>query len=132
MPELLCEVSGRRVAGDFIVLHPLRGANQCKICGGVFLLFAFAHNLLAFLNQPHHSPARLGAGRFAQQLKAFFQRLDLAFCLGKMLFKRLAKPVKARRLGHLGKRLNKLLFRMKDVAELVDQQVVQTLRALGR
>ncbi len=61
----------------------------------------------------------------AEQVEALVDALDLVFGLDQMLLEQLAQLVEARRLRHFGQRLGQLLFRMQDVAELIDQQIVQ-------
>ena len=132
VPELLREIPGRGVARDLIMLYPLRGADKGEIGGRVFFLFAFLHNLLAFLDKAHHPSAGLGPGRLAEEVKAFVQTLDLRFGLRQMLLEQFAKLVEPRRFRHLGKSLGQLLLGVKDVPKLIDQQFVETFLAFCR
>ena len=107
------------------MLHALRGTDQREVGRGVFLFLAFGHDLLTFLDQPHHALAGLRAGRLAEQFEAFVDALDLVFGLDEMLLEQFAQLIETRRLGHFRQRLGQLLFRMQDVAEFIDQQIVQ-------
>ena len=40
VPQLPREIAGRGVSGNLVMVHPLRRADQCKIGGSVFFLFA--------------------------------------------------------------------------------------------
>lgn len=108
------------------MLDPLRRADQGEVGRGVFLLLALGHDFLTFFDKTHHALAGLGARGLAEQLKAFIDALDLGFGLAEMQLEQLAQLVESRRFRHLGKRLRQLLLGVKDVAELVDQQVAKT------
>ena len=66
------------------MLHALSRAYQCKVGEGIFFLFSFRHDFLAFFDEAHHALARLGPRRLAEQLKAFVDALDLGLGLAEM------------------------------------------------
>ena len=74
----------------------------------------------------------LARRRFAQEREALVEPFDLAFGFDEMLFKALAQTVEPCRLRHLRQRLRQLLLGMKNVAELVHQQIVDPLRSSRR
>ena len=126
--QLLGQISRRRVAGDFVVLDALRGADQREVGRGVVLLLAFVHHLLAFLDEPHHALAGLGARGGPENAEAFVEPLDLRLGLLQVHLEQALQLRGAGRLGHLRQRLEQLLFGMQDVAQLIDQEFLHRLR----
>jgi hypothetical protein len=108
------------------MLRALCRADKGEIGSGVFFFFPLRHKFLAFFDEAHHSLAGLGPGRLAEEVKAFVQALNLRFCFREMLLEQFAELVEARSCCHLGKRLGQLLFGVDDIAQLVDQQFIQT------
>ena len=74
----------------------------------------------------------LARGVFPKQLKAFVKALDLGFGLCEMDFEEFPQLVVACGLRHLGQCLRQLLFGMQDVAQLINQQFVETHRSVRR
>ena len=130
--KLLGQVAGRGVAGHLVMLDALGRRNQREVGGRILLLFAFLHDLLAFLDQAHHALARLGAGILAEQFEAFVDALDLTLGLGQMLLEQFPQLVEPRGLRHLGKRFGQLLLGVENVTQFMEQEIGQSGLVDGR
>ncbi|MGX1213608.1 hypothetical protein AB7M42_003873 [Bradyrhizobium diazoefficiens] len=132
MTQLLRQVAGSRVAGNFVMLDTLCGADQGEIRGGIVLPGALLDHFVAFLDKSLHTLAGLGARLLAEQLEALVETFDLRFGFGQMNGEQLAELIVACSLDHLGQRLGQLLLSMEKVPQLVDQQVVKADDRLRR
>ena len=101
------------------MLHALRGAYQGEVGEGIFLLFSFLHDFLAFFHKAHHPFAGLRASGLAEKRKALIEPFDLTFGFNQVLLKALAQTVEPCRLRHFGERFGELLLRVENVFELV-------------
>ena len=106
------------------MLDPLRRADERQVGGRVVLLLALRDDVFAFLDQPDHPLAGLGAGGGAQNAEAFVQAFDLGLRLFQMYFEDALELRGAGGLGHLRQRFHELLFRVQDVAQLIDQELL--------
>src|SRR5690348_5058445 len=50
VPQLLSQIAGSGIAGDFVMLDPLRRSNEREVSRSILLLLAFLHDFLALLN----------------------------------------------------------------------------------
>src|SRR4051812_30199444 len=73
---------------------------------------------------PHHALARLRPGLDVEQAEALLEPLDLGFGLLQMRLEQLLQLLGVGRLHHFGKRLLNLLLGMQDVAQLIDEQLL--------
>src|SRR6185312_2036645 len=128
MTQLLGKILCGCVAGNFVVLDPLRSADESEVREGVFFFLSLFDDLLAFLDQTHHSLAGFGARRFPEQVEALVKALNLAFRFKQMFFEAFTQTVEACRFRHLWKCFCQLFLRMKNVPELVEQKIIDSLR----
>ena len=85
------------------------------------------HHFLAFFDQPHHALAGFGPCSHAQKRETLVDALDLLLRFQEMLLEQFAKLVETGGLRHFWQRFGQLFFGMKDVAQFIDQQLVQAL-----
>src|SRR5215210_124885 len=113
----------RAVAGDLVVLDPLRGGDEA----GVDHLGIALHldHLVAFLDQPLHPLARMPLGTVAQVLEDLLQAAHLLLRLPQMLLETLLEIGRRGPLGHLGKRVDQLRLGAVEIFELFEVEVFQ-------
>ena len=105
------------------MLHTLPGPDQSQIGGGVVHLPPFVDHFLAFVDQTRHAFARFGPCAGSQYTKTLEELLDLGLGLLKMGLQEILQLHGVGRPLHAWQRFEKLLFGMKQVTQLLHQQV---------
>src|SRR5437764_15212936 len=98
--QLQCQVPGRRVSRDLIMLDTLRGADERKIGGSIVFLLALGDHLVALGNQAGHTLAWFGARRNSEYLENVVQALDLRIGFVEVKIEQVLELSRPRRVGH--------------------------------
>ena len=120
MESCSAQVLRHPVPGDLVVLDLLGRGDEARVAD--LGLGLGVDDLLAFLAKPLHGLAALAPGGMAQVVEYLLQPRDVPLGLLQMVLERLFQLGRARRLGHLGKGLHKLLFGVVQVADLVNSK----------
>ncbi|CEE80472.1 hypothetical protein XAC2852_790195 [Xanthomonas citri pv. citri] len=123
--ELLGYGGNGAVRGDFVMLHLLRTADQCRIAHRAGL--DFIDDLAALLHQAFHRSAFDALELDAQNLDDLVDAFDLALGFFQMSFEGLLQFRLGGRTRKTRQRLGQLLLGAVDVRQLVDEKVFDSL-----
>ena len=128
--KLQGEISRGRVGRDLVVLDALRRADQGEV-GRTRRPSSLPSLMTSSPSStspamPLQGLARAGAPSIS---RLSFSRSTCVFGLREMGLEQALQLRRSRRLGHLRQRLHQLLLGMQDVAQLVDQQLLDRLRS---
>ena len=107
------------------MLDRLSGTDEAGVAH--FRRLGFLHQLLGLLDEPLDGVALLALGLAADDLEDLLEPLDLPLRLLEVLFKRAAKLLRLRFLGHLGKRLDDRVLGEVHVLQCLLEHFVQAL-----
>lgn len=115
--------AGGAVAGDFVMLDALGGANEASIADvGVGIL---ADEVLAFFDEAFHGLAGVSAEAEAEIFADLFEPVDVAFGLFEVVLEALLQFGVGGGAGHLRQRLHQLFLGAVEVLQLVVEEVIQ-------
>ena len=107
------------------MLH-LLGAGEQSSVQNLWGLDLF-HDLAGLIDEALHRHATFATSGGVEPIKGLLQPLDLVFGFLEMLLERLAQLLGRGGLRHLRQRLHKLLLRVVEVTQLVQQKVLHAL-----
>jgi hypothetical protein len=118
---LASEGAGGAIAGDFVVLDLLRGANEG--CVEDIAIPLGAQDFAALVDQADNRFTLLAFRLDAKVLEDGFQTVDVLFRLSEMILKRLFEAWITCLIGHLRERFGNAVFGIVQVFEFMLQKL---------
>ena len=121
--KALGERTNSAIAGHFVMLDALSGADEASIANAVIAI-SLDHQF-AFLDEAFHGLAGFATGLLAERLEYLLEAADVSFGLPEVRGEGVLELLVGSGFGHFRQGLDELSFRAEEVTQFLDVQVAQ-------